>query len=175
MRVCVCVCVCACVARLSAAVLPPSPPPCELLCAAEAICVRARGWPGPRPERSDGACPASSLQCARSCVWWVSLPPPSPPKSPDVCGWVPGTCRATPGTVTRRRPALYSLLFTLSIQPYFRLVFCSVQRSLSRATRAPRGSRFYGWDDSVATRGFLLCTSRMLIETHDAKRKYARR
>ena len=34
-------------------------------------------------------------QCARSCVWWVlglSPPPPSPPKSPDVCGWVPGTC-----------------------------------------------------------------------------------
>ena len=36
-------------------------------------------------------------------------------------------------------------------------------------------SRFYGWDDSVAARGFLLYTSRMLIETHDAKRKYTRR
>ena len=45
------------------------------------------------------------------------------PKSPDVCGWVPGTCRATAGTVTRRRPALYSLLFAGKLHiPYLKNV-----------------------------------------------------
>ena len=91
MCACVCVCVCACVARLSAAVLPPSPPPCELLCAAEAICVRARRWPGPRPEQSDGACPASSVR-ARVCGGSLSSLPLS--------SQIPGCVRLGPGYVS---------------------------------------------------------------------------
>ena len=73
---------------------PYSPPPRELLCAAEASAwsVRARGWPGPRPEQSDGACPVSSVRALVVVV-------PLSSQSPDVA--FPGTCRACPVTVTR--------------------------------------------------------------------------